>query len=167
MVANERIATTRHDPCFQTFGLGKINNEGGIMTTSAKRTLVALKDSQLTTSDRKEDIRSRKVVDAAGEDIGEIDDLVIDDQENKVRFLRVASGGFLGMGKDNVLIPVEAISKIGDDVVQVDQTRERIAGAPNYNPELVDDLYYDGLYGYYGFQPYWTAGYIYPPYPQY
>ena len=137
------------------------------MATSAKRTLVGLKDSQLTTSDSAEDIRSRKVVDAAGEDIGEIDDLLIDDQEKKVRFLRVASGGFLGMGKDKVLIPVEASKKIEDDVVHVDQTRERIAGAPNYNPELVDDLYYGGLYGYYGFQPYWTAGYVYPPYSFY
>jgi len=40
------------------------------MATSAQRALVGLKDSQLTTSDRAEDMRSRKVVDAAGEEIG-------------------------------------------------------------------------------------------------
>ncbi len=137
------------------------------MTASAKRTLLKLTDAHLTTRDPAEDIRNRKVVDAAGEEIGKVEALLIDDQEQKVRFLQVASGGFLGMGKEKVLIPVEAISKIEDDVVHVDQTRERIAGAPNYNPELVDDRYYDGLYGYYRFRPYWTAGYNYPPYPYY
>jgi sporulation protein YlmC with PRC-barrel domain len=122
----------------------------------------------LTTRDHAHDIRHRKVVDASGQDIGEIDALLIDDQEEKVRFLRVASGGFLGMGRSKVLIPVEAIRKIDHDVVHVDQTRERIATAPTYDPELVDDRpYYDSLYGYYGYQPYWGAGYVYPPYPYY
>jgi sporulation protein YlmC with PRC-barrel domain len=137
------------------------------MATSAKRTFQAMRDAHLTTRDRAEDIRKRKVVDAAGKDVGEIEALLIDDQEEKVRFLRVASGGFLGMGEAKVLIPVEAISKIGHHVVHIDQTRERIAGAPTYDPELVDDRYYEGLYGYYGYNPYWSAGYVYPPYPVY
>ncbi len=138
------------------------------MATSAMRTLQPMQDAQLTPRDRAQDIRHRKVVDADGQDIGEIDALLIDEQEEKVRFLRVASGGFLGMGKSKVLIPVEAISKIDDDVVHVDQTRERIATAPTYDPELVDDRpYYGSLYGYYGYQPYWGLGYVYPPYPYY
>jgi sporulation protein YlmC with PRC-barrel domain len=138
------------------------------MATSAKRTLQPMRDAHLITRDRAEDIRHRKVVDAGGQVIGEIDALLIDEQEEKVRFLQVASGGFLGMGKSKVLIPVEAISKISHDVVHVDQTRERIATAPSYDPELVDDRpYYGSLYGYYGYQPYWGAGYAYPPYPYY
>jgi len=137
------------------------------MTISAKRTLQSMRDAHLTTRDSAEDIRSRKVLDAAGEDIGEIEALLIDDQEEKVRFLRVASGGFLGIGQSKVLIPVEAISKIDHDVVHVDQTRDRIGSAPKYDPELVDDRYYEGLYGYYGYVPFWGAGYVYPPYPYY
>jgi sporulation protein YlmC with PRC-barrel domain len=137
------------------------------MATSAKRTLQPMRDAHVTTRDPAEDIRSRNVVDAAGKDIGEIEALLIDDQEEKVRFLRVASGGFLGMGQSKVLIPVEAISKIDRDVVHLDQTHERIAGAPNYDPDLVDDPYYEGLYRYYGYPPFWGAGYIYPPYPYY
>lgn len=137
------------------------------MATSAKRTLQPMRDAHLMTRDLGEDIRTRKVVDAAGEDIGEIEELLVDDQEEKVRFLRVASGGFLGLGQSKVLIPVEAISKIDHHVVHVDQTRERIVGAPGYDPELVDDHYYEGLYGYYGYQPYWRDGYVYPPYPFY
>ncbi len=133
--------------------------------TRAKRTLRTMNEADLTTRDKAEDIRGRKVVDAAGEEIGKIDALFIDDQENKVRFLRVASGGFLGMGKSKVLIPVEAIKKIEEDVVRVDQTRDQVSNAPAYDPDLVDDSYYEGLYGHYGYQPYWGAGYMYPAYP--
>lgn len=137
------------------------------MATSAKRTLQPMRDAHLTTRDRAEDIRSRKVVDAAGQEIGEIEALLMDDQEEKVRFLRVASGGFLGVGQSKVLIPVEAISRINHRSVHVDQTRERIGSAPTYDPELVDEQDYGSLYGYYGYQPFWTAGYVYPPYPYY
>lgn len=125
------------------------------MKTSAKTTLQPLKDADLTTSDRDEDIRSRNVVDAAGDDIGKIDELLIDEEEHKVRFLRVASGGFLGIGKSKVLIPVEAITAIEEDVVRIDQRRDRVASAPDYDPELVDADYYKSLYGYYGVSPFW------------
>ncbi len=136
--------------------------------TSAKETLHTLKEMHLTPRDAAQDIRSRKIVDVDGASLGKIGGLIVDDQEHRVRFLRVTSGGFLGLGQDEALIPVEAITKIDDDVVLVNQTRERITGAPTYNPPLVDDRYYENIYGYYGLRPYWsTAGYIYPPYPFY
>lgn len=59
-----------------------------------------------------EDIRGRKVVDANEEEIGDVDDLMIDDTEKKVRFIRVASGGFLGMGQTKFLIPVVSTQMI-------------------------------------------------------
>ncbi len=132
---------------------------------SATRTLRTLNDADLTTRDRAEDIRDRKVVDAVGDEIGKIDALLIDDQEQKVRFLRVASGGFLGIGKSKVLIPVEAITKVEEEVVRIDQTRDHVSNAPAYDPDLVEDNYYETVYGHYGFQPYWGAGYLYPAYP--
>jgi sporulation protein YlmC with PRC-barrel domain len=86
-----------------------------MMNTSARETLHTLKEMHVTPRDPTQDIRSRKIVDANGEALGKIEGLLIDDQENKVRFLRVASGGFLGIGQDKALIPVEAITKIGED----------------------------------------------------
>ncbi|CAN5455051.1 hypothetical protein BH09MYX1_BH09MYX1_26820 [soil metagenome] len=136
-------------------------------STSAKVTLHTMKEMHVTPRDPAQDIRSRKIVDTRGEPLGKIEALLVDDQEDKVRFLRVASGGFLGIGRDKALIPVEAITEITDDVVRVNQTRQRISGAPMYDPALVDDNYYEGLYGYYGYGPYWGLGYVYPPYPYY
>ena len=62
----------------------------------------------------------------------------------------------------------ETRSKIDDDHVHVDQTRERVAGSPAYDPDLAyEQDYYGGLSGYYGYAPYWGAGYVYPGYPYY
>lgn len=136
------------------------------MKTSAKVRLQPMKDAALTTGDSDEDIRGRKVVDAAGNEVGTIEHLLIDDEQRKVRFLQVESGGFLGFGKTKVLLPVEAIAEIAPDVVHVNQTRDHIAGAPGYDPELVDDDYYSQVYSHYGYGPYWAPGYAYPTYPR-
>jgi len=135
------------------------------METSAKATLVKLSDTTMMIADEAEDICGRQVLDKAGHEIGEVDALLIDDQESKVRFLQVASGGLLGLGATKFLIPVDAVTRVDEDYVHIDQTRERIASAPGYDPELIDGSYYDDVYGYYGYAPYWAPGYIYPGYP--
>lgn len=140
------------------------------MATDTQRAgLVKLGDTDLTVADPAEDIRGRMVLDRAGDEIGKVDALFIDDQETKVRFLEVSSGGFLGIGSDKVLIPVDAITRI-DEHVHIDQTRQHVAGAPKYDPSLAADYdtdYWGGAYGYYGYTPYWGPGYIYPAYPFY
>jgi sporulation protein YlmC with PRC-barrel domain len=118
-----------------------------------------LDDTNLTVADPAEDVRGRKVVDKAGEEIGKVEHLVIDDREHKVRFLEVGAGGFLGLGETKFLVPVDAIVRLDEDTVCVDQTRERVIGAPRYDPDLVRERDWEDLYGYYGFAPYWYPGY--------
>ena len=64
--------------------------------TDATATLVRLGDTELTLADGADDIRDRTVFDRNGDEIGRIDGLIIDEDERRVRFLQVASGGFLG-----------------------------------------------------------------------
>lgn len=134
--------------------------------------LLRLSDTDLTVANPAEDIRGRRVVDKDGEDIGEVDDLLIDEPESRVRFLEVASGGFLGLGETQFLIPVEAITRISEDTVFVNQTRQQVAGTPPYDPDLIneevgEESYYGRVYRHYGYPPYWGPGYVYPPYPYY
>lgn len=136
-------------------------------TYEAKATLKRLGDTDLTLADRAEDIRGLDVMDVSGEELGEVDDLLIDDREHKVRFLQISSGGFLGLGATKFLLPVEAITRITDDTVYVNQSRERVAGAPRYDPALVDERYVSDVYGHYGYPPYWGPDYRYPSYPLY
>jgi sporulation protein YlmC with PRC-barrel domain len=138
----------------------------------SQTTLLRLSDTELTVADPAEDVRGRKVVDKDGETIGEVSDLIVDDRETHVRFLEVASGGLFGLGRQKSLIPVDAITRISDDAVYINQTRQRIAEAPPYDPDLIhedvgDESYYGHVYRHYGYPPYWGPGYVYPPYPRY
>ncbi len=129
-------------------------------TRQATTILRRLSDTGETVASADEDVRGRKVLDDAGEEIGTVDGLMVDD-EKTVRFLRVESGGFLGLGRTRVMIPVEAITRVMPHAVSIDRGREHLRGAPLYDPALVDDrdeTYWSGVYGYYGFPPYGGLG---------
>ena len=114
-----------------------------------------------------EDIRGRKALDLAGEELGKVDDLFIDEREQK----GALSGGnvrrFPRVGRHKVLLPVDAITRLTDDSVYINQSRESVAGAPRYDPTLVEERYVEDVYSHYGYPPYWGADYHYPPYPYY
>ena len=55
-----------------------------------------------------------------------------------------------------------------DAEVLIGPTRDEVAGAPDYDPDLAEaGSYYEGVYRHYGFSPYWSPGYSYPAYPRY
>ena len=133
-------------------------------------TLHRLHDIGETVSNPDEDVRGRKVLDTMGKEIGTVEGLMVDDAQNKVRFLRVEAGGFLGIGATHLMIPVDAITGITAEAVTIDRGGEQLHGAPRYDPALInepDEHYWGGLYGYYGFAPWWGMGYMYPRYPYY
>lgn len=130
--------------------------------------LVRLSETNLTVADSAEDVRGRTVLDRNREEIGKVDDLLLDKQENKVRFLRVGHGGFLGIGEDQFLVPVDAVTRIDEDHVHIDREKARLGDVPGYSPDLAEEPdYYNRVYGYWGYGPYWTTGYTYPGYPYY
>ncbi len=130
--------------------------------------LIRLTDTSLTVSDPAADLRGRQVLDSDGHEIGKVEDLLIDEEEKKVRFLRIGSGGFLGLGKEHFLLPVEAVASVESDALTISRDRARLSEAPEYDPSLAyDDTYYSDVYGWWGYGPYWSPGSIYPPYPYY
>ncbi len=138
------------------------------MDSTNVTSLVKLGDTDLTVADPAEDIRGRTVRDREGEEIGDVKSLLLDEQERRVRFVEVESGGFLGLGGETRLVPVDAITDVTEDGVRVEATREHVHGSPVYDPEVVDEeTYYARVYDYYGYAPYWGAGYAYPTYPYY
>lgn len=138
------------------------------MDSTKVASLVKLGDTDLTVADPAEDVRGRNVVDRNGEEIGSVESLLIDEREAKVRFLGVETGGFLGLGAEKRLMPVDAVKGVDEDAVHVDVTGAHVGGSPAYDPELVEARsYYGALYDYYGYAPYWAPGYAYPAYPFY
>jgi sporulation protein YlmC with PRC-barrel domain len=133
-----------------------------------RATLVKLGDTHLTIADPAEDVRGRTVIDRNGDEIGTVDGLMIDDREAKVRFLQVGAGGFFGIGEKHFMIPVDAITRVDRDHVHIDTSRDHVVGGPEYDPDLIDENhYYDDVYGYYGYVPWWRPGYVSPAYPHY
>jgi sporulation protein YlmC with PRC-barrel domain len=136
------------------------------MTDANFTTLVKLRDSEQTVADRKKDIRGRQVVDKDHKPLGKIDALLLDEKENRIRFLEVASGGFLGLGEAKSFIPVDAITKITEDEVHISQSADHVAGAPVYSPTLaIQGHFWENTYSYYGVMPFWSPEYSYPTYP--
>ena len=136
------------------------------MATYNPNELVRLSDTDEVTLDPDADIRGRKVVDSAGEDLGKVGDLLVDQTINKVRALVVDHGHLFS--KTTSAIPVDAVARITADEVVIDRAKDKVGGAPAYDPTLVyDEDYYVDVYGYYGYAPYWYDEYVYPAYPYY
>ena len=74
----------------------------------------------------------RKIKNAAGDTVGEIESVLVD-QAGNVRYVVVAVGGFLGIGEKHVALSWDSlnISDNGEKVV-ADVTKESLKGLPDY-----------------------------------
>ena len=135
-------------------------------TSDIPGSLVRLADTDRTVADPDADVRGRTALDSDGARIGTVEDLLVDEDEDRVRFLRIGSGGFLGVGRDHFLVPVDAVTAVGRETVIVSRDRYRLRDVPGYDPELTYARdYYADVYGWWGHSPYWSPGYTVPPYP--
>ena len=85
------------------------------------------------------ELRQRGVFDSGGSLIGYVENIYVD-EEGTFRFLDVAMGGFMGIGKKHHLVPVEAIAEEepGSITLRVDQQTVQSAptlGNPHSAPE--------------------------------
>ena len=137
------------------------------MTDVTSNSLRKLRDTDLVALNYVEDVRGTRVVDSEGEPVGQVETLFIDGQERKVRFLRVEPDRRFDTGGGAILIPVDVITSIARAVVHIDRPRAQVAIAPRDLSLLSAEEDVEMLYRYYGLQPFWAAGYTYPPYPFY
>jgi len=83
-----------------------------------------------------QELRRMDVVDASGEDIGNVSSVVRSrDQEN---IQLVISSGFLGSGK-TVAVPLDEVSLMGDKI-QLNASRADLEGRPEYQQEQFVEL---------------------------
>ncbi|WP_420323459.1 PRC-barrel domain-containing protein [Kribbella pittospori] len=61
-------------------------------------------------------MRRRMVVDRKGDEVGKVEGWSSTRRGRRVRFLEVGSNGFFGLGERMQLVPVEAISRVTEDV---------------------------------------------------
>ena len=95
------------------------------------------------------------VVNRNGENLGKIEDLMIDHERSRVSYAVLSFGGFLGMGNKLFAVPLQAMRLSREDkrfVLDVD--KERLKNAPGFDkdqwPDFADPAYNTKLYSYYG-----------------
>ncbi|RPJ74559.1 MAG: PRC-barrel domain containing protein [Alphaproteobacteria bacterium] len=102
-----------------------------------------------------------KVFNMAGEDIGKIEDLIIDLENSRIAYALIPFGGFLGIGNKQFAIPWEDISerqnghgftlKINKEIL------EKAEGFDEDELPLTREQL-SNTYAYYGNKPYWETG---------
>jgi sporulation protein YlmC with PRC-barrel domain len=98
-----------------------------------------------------------------GEDLGQIEDVVLDPQDGRVAYAVLSFGGFLGLGEKYFAIPWSALAaKAGDDdtlILNVD--KEKLKNAPGFDrnswPNMADRTWGREIHSYYGITPYWES----------
>jgi sporulation protein YlmC with PRC-barrel domain len=95
-----------------------------------------------------------------GDDLGKINELMIDVTTGRIAYAVLAYGGFLGMGDKLFAIPWEALMKSSDErqfVLDLDE--ETLKTAPGFDrdhyPTTADTNWLSNVYTHYGYTPYW------------
>ena len=97
-----------------------------------------------------------KLLNHSGEDLGTIQDLMINIDEGKIEYVIIAFGGFMGIRQKYFAVPFEALVLDGDEQVFIfDQNVESFENHPGFDkghwPEAnfhtQDTRYYGGFMG--------------------
>jgi sporulation protein YlmC with PRC-barrel domain len=109
---------------------------------------------------RTKDINGDHVKNAAGEDLGKIEELVLDMNTGRVAYAVLSFGGVLKMGNKLFAIPWEALQIDAHKkqfILNIDKTRlENATGFEKDNwPDMADARFGTTIYRHYGFKPYW------------
>ena len=101
-----------------------------------------------------------KVENLKNENLGKIEDLVIEPEDARVSFAILSFGGFLGMGEKFFAVPLQAMRASTEDRTFVlDVDKEKLKKAPSFEkdrwPDMHDRAFGTTVYNYYGYQPYW------------
>jgi sporulation protein YlmC with PRC-barrel domain len=105
-------------------------------------------------------IKSDKVVNEAGDDLGKIKELMIDLDNGRIGYAVLSFGGFLGMGDKLFAIPWQALSlRLHEHAFTLNVPKDVLKNAQGFDkdkwPITREEL--SRTYTYYGYQPYWQA----------
>ncbi len=104
------------------------------------------------------EIVGTQVKDPQGEEVGKIDDLVFD-TEGRISFAIIGYGGFLGMGRNLVAVPVDSLFYVEEQSRHfvLNATKEKVQSAPLFSRKSLDDpKWKEDVYRYFGQQPQWN-----------
>jgi sporulation protein YlmC with PRC-barrel domain len=105
-------------------------------------------------------LKGDKVVNQQGEDLGKLEELMIDLDRGRIAYAVLSFGGFLGMGDKLFAIPWQAfgVDTVGKKLV-LKADKEILKKATGFDksnwPNMADPTWGTNVYKYYGYKPYW------------
>ena len=91
------------------------------------------------------DIKGARVTNFQNQDIGEIDEVLIEPDTGQIRFAVLSVGGFLGLGSTKVAVPWLAFQTVTErgriKYMMLDATKERLEKAPRVEGKNYERLY--------------------------
>jgi sporulation protein YlmC with PRC-barrel domain len=109
-------------------------------------------------------VLGNRVKNKAGEELGKVEDLIIDPVTNRIAYVILSFGGFLGVGDKLYPAPLNALTldTVSKEFI-LDMDKERLKSAPGFDkdkyPDLTDQKWGSGVYKFYGYKPYWDRDY--------
>ena len=104
-----------------------------------------------------DELQGMEVVTQAGEEIGKIDKITIDKQSGEVQFVTFSKGGILGMGAEDIAVPLSAF-EFSDDQARLTVDQSKLDNVPQQTAGASDSDYLRNLETHYGVAPAWDKG---------
>lgn len=98
------------------------------------QSLVKLDDFEGELDEDWQDARGLEVKDKNGEQVGTVEDLYVLQEAQAVHILKVDIDG------QRFLIPIDAVTNVTEDGVQVEQVKEFITGSPEFDSDEAPDI---------------------------
>ena len=97
------------------------------------------------------------VVNPRGEDLGRIEDFMLDLENGRISYAVLSFGGLFGIGDKYFAVPLEALTVDTEkERFVMDITKERLENAPGFNkdnwPSRPNREFVDQVYTYYGIE---------------
>jgi sporulation protein YlmC with PRC-barrel domain len=105
-------------------------------------------------------LTGNKVVNPRREDLGTIEDLMIDIESGRIAYAVLSFGGFLGLGDKLFAIPWSALKvEAAEKRFVLNISKDLLEQAPGFDkdnwPDMSDPAWGVQIYTYYGYKPYW------------
>ena len=107
-----------------------------------------------------DELEELELTNAQGEELGEIEEVLIDPNTGRIAYLLVEHGGFLGMGEDVFAVPWGVARYVSEnDELVLDISEERLKNAPRFDRKdrspLGEREWAMSVHSFYGATPYW------------
>lgn len=107
---------------------------------------------------RADQINGMQVKNAAGEDLGEVKQILIAADQGRIAYVILASGGILGVGEDQYIVPFSSLRQDASGKhFTLNMDTQKLKDGPKYTEtKLADPKFGQEVHSYYGVSPYWT-----------